>query len=110
MREKARLEPRYAELVYDGLWFSPLEDALDAFVARSQQPRHRRGAAAPRARALLRRRPAAPSTALYDYELATYEAADRVPPRGRRRVRAAVGPVASRPWPAGRAAGVTGPR
>ena len=24
-REKARLEPRYAELVYDGLWFSPLQ-------------------------------------------------------------------------------------
>ena len=24
MREKARLEPRYAELVYDGLWYSPL--------------------------------------------------------------------------------------
>ena len=31
-REKARLEPRYAELVYDGLWFSPLKQALDAFV------------------------------------------------------------------------------
>jgi len=30
MREKARLEPRYAELVYDGLWYSPLKDALDA--------------------------------------------------------------------------------
>ena len=33
MREKARLEPRYAELVYDGLWFSPLKEALDAFMA-----------------------------------------------------------------------------
>ncbi len=30
--EKARLEPRYADLVYDGLWFSPLKQALDAFV------------------------------------------------------------------------------
>ena len=37
MREKARLEPRYAELVYDGLWFSPLKEALDAFMAYSQQ-------------------------------------------------------------------------
>ena len=37
MREKARLEPRYAELVYDGLWFSPLREALDAFMASSQQ-------------------------------------------------------------------------
>ena len=37
MREKARLEPRYAELVYDGLWFSPLREALDAFVESSQR-------------------------------------------------------------------------
>jgi argininosuccinate synthase len=35
-REKSRLEPRYAELVYDGLWFSPLKRALDAFIAESQ--------------------------------------------------------------------------
>ncbi len=26
-REKARIEPRYAELIYDGLWFSPLISA-----------------------------------------------------------------------------------
>ena len=35
--EKARLEPRYAELVYDGLWFSPLKEAFDAFVDKSQE-------------------------------------------------------------------------
>lgn len=29
---------RYAELVYDGLWFTPLRAALDAFVAATQQP------------------------------------------------------------------------
>src|ERR671915_455720 len=34
--EKARLDIRYAELVYDGLWFSPLKAALDAFVAETQ--------------------------------------------------------------------------
>jgi argininosuccinate synthase len=28
---------RYAELVYDGFWFSPLREALDAFVDRIQQ-------------------------------------------------------------------------
>src|SRR5690606_40443035 len=28
-REKLRLETRYAELVYDGLWFSPLKQALE---------------------------------------------------------------------------------
>ncbi|HKE97321.1 MAG TPA: argininosuccinate synthase, partial [Actinomycetes bacterium] len=36
-RDKARLEGRWAELVYDGLWFSPLKDALDAFMASAQQ-------------------------------------------------------------------------
>ena len=35
--EKARLEPRWAELVYDGLWFSPLKEALDAFFASTQR-------------------------------------------------------------------------
>jgi argininosuccinate synthase len=37
LHEKARLEIRYAELVYDGLWFSPLRAALDAFIADTQQ-------------------------------------------------------------------------
>ena len=37
MREKHRLESRYAELIYDGLWFSPLRNALDAFIAESQR-------------------------------------------------------------------------
>ena len=35
--EKARLEPRWAELVYDGMWFSPLKEALDAFFASTQR-------------------------------------------------------------------------
>jgi len=30
--EKERLATKYAELVYNGLWFSPLKEALDAFV------------------------------------------------------------------------------
>jgi argininosuccinate synthase len=37
LHEKARLEIRYAELVYDGLWFSPLRAALDAFIVETQQ-------------------------------------------------------------------------
>jgi argininosuccinate synthase len=37
LHEKARLEMRYAELVYDGLWFSPLREALDGFVAETQR-------------------------------------------------------------------------
>ena len=36
-REKARIEPRYAELIYDGLWYSPLKEAFDDFVTSSQR-------------------------------------------------------------------------
>jgi argininosuccinate synthase len=34
---KSGLGQRYAELVYYGLWYSPLRDALDAFVERTQE-------------------------------------------------------------------------
>ncbi len=74
-REKARLEPRYAELVYDGLWFSPLKQALDAFISESQRfvtgevrlhlepgTCHVTGRRSPHS--------------LYDYGLATYDADD----------------------------------
>lgn len=33
---KPGIERRWAELVYDGLWFSPLREALDAFVESTQ--------------------------------------------------------------------------
>ena len=33
LRFKAQCDQKYAELVYDGLWMSPLRDALDAFNA-----------------------------------------------------------------------------
>ena len=74
-REKVRLEPRYAELVYDGLWFSPLREAYDAFIESSQQ--HVTGEVRlhlePGAcRVTGRRSP----HSLYDYGLATYDAAD----------------------------------
>lgn len=36
-REKRRLEATWAELVYEGLWFSPLREALDAFANATQQ-------------------------------------------------------------------------
>jgi argininosuccinate synthase len=75
--EKARLEPRYAELVYDGLWFSPLKAALDAFVAESQRfvtgDVRLRCELPGRCIVAGRRSP----VGLYDYALATYEAADR---------------------------------
>jgi argininosuccinate synthase len=74
--EKARLEPRYAELVYDGLWFSPLKEALDAFIDNSQlfvtgEVRLR---CEPNRCIVVGRRS---EMSLYDYGLATYDAADR---------------------------------
>jgi argininosuccinate synthase len=75
--EKARLEPRYAELVYDGLWFSPLKQALDAFVDKSQE--YVTGDVRLRCelpgRCIVAGRRS--DVGLYDYSLATYEAADR---------------------------------
>jgi argininosuccinate synthase len=37
LRFKATVEQRYAELTYDGLWFTPLKRALDAFIAQTQR-------------------------------------------------------------------------
>lgn len=37
MHYKEQLALRYAELVYDGVWFSPLREAMDAFVASTQR-------------------------------------------------------------------------
>jgi argininosuccinate synthase len=34
---KRTVELRYAQLIYDGLWFAPLRAALDAFVASTQE-------------------------------------------------------------------------
>jgi argininosuccinate synthase len=75
--EKARLEPRYAELVYDGLWFSPLKAALDAFVDESQRfvtGDVRLRCELPGRCFVAGRRS---EVGLYDYRLATYDAADR---------------------------------
>ncbi|VBB04883.1 argininosuccinate synthase signature 1 [Lucifera butyrica] len=36
MHYKEQVAVRYAELVYDGMWFSPLREALDAFVNATQ--------------------------------------------------------------------------
>jgi len=37
MHFKQHLALKYAELVYYGLWFTPLREALDAFVSRTQE-------------------------------------------------------------------------
>ncbi len=74
-RFKRAVEQRWAELVYDGLWFSPLKRALDEFLTASQQ--HVSGDV----RLVLHhgtctvtgRRSAA---SLYDFDLATYDQGD----------------------------------
>jgi argininosuccinate synthase len=37
IRFKSTVEQRYAELAYEGLWFTPLKTALDAFIAETQK-------------------------------------------------------------------------
>ena len=72
---KESLVPRYAELVYYGLWFSPLKGALDAFVKETQ--RNVSGVV----RMKLYKWQCVPVArksefSLYDFNLATYDAAD----------------------------------
>jgi argininosuccinate synthase len=75
--EKARLEIRWAELVYDGMWFSPLKEALDSFMQETQ--RHVTGDVRVRFEApgLMRIVGRRSPHALYDYGLATYDAGDK---------------------------------
>src|SRR3954454_20050651 len=74
-RDKARLELRWAELVYDGLWFSPLRAALDAFMHETQAPvtGEVRLASADGSLTITGRRS---DHALYRADLATYDAGD----------------------------------
>jgi len=74
-RFKEYLAVKYAELVYYGLWFSPLREAMDAFINKTQERltgtvrvKLYKGQCIPVGRQ-------SPHS-LYDYELATYDAAD----------------------------------
>ncbi|HEU0089669.1 MAG TPA: argininosuccinate synthase [Pseudonocardiaceae bacterium] len=74
-RFKRGVEQRWTELVYDGLWFSPLKRALDTFVADSQH--HVSGEirlelAGGRVTVTGRRS----AVSLYDFNLATYDEGD----------------------------------
>lgn len=72
---KPGIEQRWAELVYDGQWFSPLREALDAFVAETQSTvtGEVRLRFAPWACSVVGRR--SPHS-LYDLSLATYGGGD----------------------------------
>jgi argininosuccinate synthase len=72
---KLGVEQKWAELVYNGMWFSPLKEALDGFIETTQQLvtgdvrlRFFKGSCVP----VGRRSP----YSLYDYNLATYDEAD----------------------------------
>ncbi|MFC0040145.1 argininosuccinate synthase [Actinomadura rayongensis] len=74
-RFKRSVDQRWGELVYDGLWFSPLKDSLDAFINDAQK--HVSGDVrltlhAGRAVVTGRRSDAS----LYSYDLATYDTGD----------------------------------
>jgi len=73
---KRRLEIEYSELVYYGLWYSPLRRALDAFMDIAQETvtgtvrmKLHKGSCVP----VGRKSP----YSLYRYDLATYDQADR---------------------------------
>ncbi|MCZ0971529.1 argininosuccinate synthase [Streptomyces noursei] len=74
-RYKRQVEQRWGELVYDGLWFSPLKRALDGFVDEANQAvsgdvrMTLHGG-----RAVVTGRRSAQS--LYDFNLATYDTGD----------------------------------
>jgi argininosuccinate synthase len=74
-RFKRGVEQRWSELVYDGLWYSPLKKALDVFVAETQQ--HVTGdirMTLHGGRAVVTGRRSERS--LYDFNLATYDTGD----------------------------------
>ncbi|MFJ4679925.1 MULTISPECIES: argininosuccinate synthase [Kitasatospora] len=74
-RYKRQVEQRWAELVYDGLWFSPLKRALDGFVNEANQ--HVSGEirmVLHGGRAVVNGRKS--DRSLYDFNLATYDTGD----------------------------------
>lgn len=74
-RFRREVAHRYADLVYDGLWFSPLREALDAFIAsadRTVTGEVRLRLTPGHVRAVGRRS----TESLYDDGLATYDSGD----------------------------------
>lgn len=72
---KSLIEQKYAELIYYGLWYSPLKKALDAFIEETQEDvggtvrlRFFKGTCEVKGRKS--------ENSLYDYSLATYETED----------------------------------
>ncbi|WP_066912750.1 argininosuccinate synthase [Millisia brevis] len=74
-RFKRHTDQKWGELVYDGLWYSPLKASLDAFVAHTQEHVSGEIRLVLHAGAIIvnGRRSA---ESLYDFNLATYDAGD----------------------------------
>jgi argininosuccinate synthase len=74
-RYKRQVEQRWGELVYDGLWFSPLKRALDGFIDEAnQQVSGEIRMVLHGGRAVVNGRRS--DTSLYDFDLATYDTGD----------------------------------
>ncbi|MET7762501.1 argininosuccinate synthase [Streptomyces sp. NPDC005393] len=74
-RYKRQVEQRWGELVYDGLWFSPLKRALDGFIAEAnEQVSGEIRMTLHGGRAVVTGRKSEQS--LYDFNLATYDTGD----------------------------------
>ncbi|MEU1904811.1 argininosuccinate synthase [Streptomyces hygroscopicus] len=74
-RYKRQVEQRWGELVYDGLWFSPLKRALDGFIAEAnEQVSGEIRMTLHGGRAVVTGRKSRQS--LYDFNLATYDTGD----------------------------------
>jgi argininosuccinate synthase len=78
LRIKRNLETTWTELVYEGLWFSPAREAIDAFVATTQErvAGDVRLALGPSAAIVAGRRS---ENALYSEELASYSTGETFP-------------------------------
>ncbi len=65
--------PRYAELIYNGFWFSPEREMLQALIDQQPGKRHRPGAAEALQGQRRRDRPRPSPYSLYDQDLVTFE-------------------------------------
>ncbi|GIH10696.1 argininosuccinate synthase [Rhizocola hellebori] len=75
-RFKRSVDQRWGELVYDGLWYSPLRQSLDAFIAETQK--HVSGEIRMTlhgGRAVVTGRRS--ESSLYNFDLATYDEGDK---------------------------------
>ena len=99
---KQQIGLKYAEIVYFGLWFTPLREALDAFVAEHAEGRQRHGHAGALQRQHRDRRPQVGVLAVPHRPLVSFTMGDELRPEG-------CGRIHPHSWPAGALAGADAP-